>query len=344
MASENLNAPTPPVGVIESLTQGFETVAGHLPLLLLPVLLDLFLWAGPRISFQPAAEAMANAYIATWEPFAESSPPDLQEMWEQQTEILLEVVENMPAQYLPIPGIPSLLSGREAKGLPFDYTPPLWLVETAAGFIGIKLLLLLIGLILGSLYIILIAQQVRENRPEVRDLIRRLPVLTFQIGLFALLTPLLLIALLLPFLLISGMLAFLNGFLATATQWVGAMFILWVGVFTVFTLHGLLLNDRSLLGALWDSVRVVQWNMPATIFLFLLVLVLDTALTRYVWSLPEADSWLVLPGIAGRAFIATGLITATFVFYKDRYRYWKEMREELLAELLRRRAQQNRNQ
>ena len=49
-AASSRAEPTPPVGVIESLTTGFETVASHLGLLLFPALLDLFLWLGPRLS------------------------------------------------------------------------------------------------------------------------------------------------------------------------------------------------------------------------------------------------------------------------------------------------------
>ena len=52
MSSDRTHAPTPPVGVIESISRGFEMVAGHLGLILLPILLDLFLWMGPRVSFQ----------------------------------------------------------------------------------------------------------------------------------------------------------------------------------------------------------------------------------------------------------------------------------------------------
>ena len=42
--------------------------------------------------------------------------------------------------------------------------------------------------------------------------------------------------------------------------------------------------------------------------------------------------------------LSTALIAATCVFFKDRYRYWREMRAELLMELERRRAQQGNEQ
>ena len=65
MGSENISAPTPPVGVIESFTVGFETVASRLVLLLLPLVLDLFLWVGPRLSYRPA---FMSYYEDIWQP------------------------------------------------------------------------------------------------------------------------------------------------------------------------------------------------------------------------------------------------------------------------------------
>jgi hypothetical protein len=56
--------------------------------------------------------------------------------------------------------------------------------------------------------------------------------------------------------------------------------------------------------------------------------------------LPPTGSWLAVVGIMGHALISTALIASTCVFFKDRYRYWREMRAELLMELERRRAQQ----
>jgi len=36
-----------------------------------------------------------------------------------------------------------------------------------------------------------------------------------------------------------------------------------------------------------------------------------------LWNMPPADSWLVLVGIAGHAFISASLLAASFVYYRD---------------------------
>ena len=50
-----------------------------------------------------------------------------------------------------------------------------------------------------------------------------------------------------------------------------------------------------------------------------------------LWNIPADSSWLLLLGLGGHAFISTALVAATFVFYQDRYRWWIEMRQTLMA-------------
>ncbi|HEX6032865.1 MAG TPA: hypothetical protein VFY83_00475, partial [Anaerolineales bacterium] len=50
MNRQNWEELPPPPGVMGSLRDGFYTVSSHVWLILLPLLLDLFLWLGPRLS------------------------------------------------------------------------------------------------------------------------------------------------------------------------------------------------------------------------------------------------------------------------------------------------------
>jgi len=38
---------------------------------------------------------------------------------------------------------------------------------------------------------------------------------------------------------------------------------------------------------------------------------------NYLWSVPPNNSWMLLIGIAGHAFITTALLAASFVYYRD---------------------------
>src|SRR5215212_3582821 len=50
MNVQNLESLPPPPGVMGSLRAGFDAVSNHVGLILLPILLDVFLWLGPRLS------------------------------------------------------------------------------------------------------------------------------------------------------------------------------------------------------------------------------------------------------------------------------------------------------
>lgn len=346
MNANNVDAPTPPVGVIESLTLGFETVASRLVLVLLPILLDLVLWVGPRISFGPAVDTVVDAYHdRLWTPFVVSMDPELDAVWPEisaaMTEALGSTVEQyLPVLDLPIVGIPVSMAGREAASLPFPLEPPAWVVESPLTMVGVWLLAIAAGLVLGTLYVTLIAQQVRGGRIRLGHVLKRWPVNLLWVVLFVVLLPILFIVVYAPFLLVAAGFSVLGGVMTIAAvlvDWLGRLLVLWIGLFLVFAVHGVVMYEQNLFKALWDSMRVVQWNMTATMLLVLLTVVLSLAM-GYVWDMAPSGSWLALAGIGGNAFISTGLIAASFIFYKDRYRYWREMREQLLAELERRRA------
>jgi hypothetical protein len=342
MVTDKMDAPTPPVGVIESLSQGFETVAGQLVLILLPLLVDMLLWVGPRITFGPVLETYYQQVFAVDNPIiAASEDEELEAVWGELSASMLGLVEDIPVIYLPLSGVPSLLAGRTAAVLPFEHAPETWEIQTGWGIILSNLALISGGILLGSLYLALIAYQVKDGRINIGRLILRFPLISMQMTLLIILVAIIYLAVMIPFMLIGGILSLFSIAVGQVVSIGGLIVVMWVSMFGVFTIHGMLLNENKLPASIWDSIRVVQWNVSATLLLFLLVFIVSSALTRYVWSLPEPDTWMVLLGIMGHAFVTTGLTAATFVFFKDRYRYWQDMSKELMAELERKRAERH---
>jgi hypothetical protein len=335
MESEKANTPTPPVGVIESLARGFETVAGSLVLILLPLLLDLFLWIGPRLDFKPA---FLSSYHDFWEPMVAAMDEEMQGSFKQFSDQMLELSETMPNQYLPVFGMPSLMAWRDAEPLPFDYIPPVWEVRTPVDVFGANVLSLLAGFVLFGCYITIIAERVKSEKTKFGRILARLPVNLIWLGLFFAALFIILFLVYIPFLLVSASFLLVSEWLSAVINFFGLILIFWIAAFVAFTIHGIFLNERGLFRSLWDSIRVVQWNTPPTLMLFLLILVLGTALSR-IWLLAPANSWMTLLAIGGNAFVQTGLIASTFFYYKDRYRHWQESHAEMLARLEQRRIQ-----
>jgi hypothetical protein len=98
---------------------------------------------------------------------------------------------------------------------------------------------------------------------------------------------------------------------------VGLWLVGYAALHLLFVVHGVLLGERGLLRAAWESVVLIHAQLPSVMGLVLLIGVIYTGL-GYVWSLPSGDSWSLLIGILGNGCVATGLIAATFVFYQER--------------------------
>lgn len=328
VVAPNLKTSKPPLGVIAAIAAGFEVVNARLELILWPLALDVFLWLGPRLSLQPLFQ---NA-LAVMQDAVQGNLSAT-----QNYEMMRPVFADFAAHFnlfsalstAPL-GLPSLLAGRGALVTPLG-APASWPVSDGLwallwwGVFGLT------GLWLGAAYLGGIAQQVRDGRANALALWRavwgdwaRLTALgVIGLGLAALVG--------VPLLLVAGLVQLISptlGAVVSVVLWAGA---LWVLCYTGFTLQGVLLRRRGLLGALWDSLRVVHFSLSPTLSLYLLIFLLTLGLGG-IWNLPPDDSWLLLIGLAGHAFVSTALVAATFAFYHDRYRWWTELQQALQAQ------------
>ena len=96
-----------------------------------------------------------------------------------------------------------------------------------------------------------------------------------------------------------------------------------IGLGSYFALHllfvvpGVLIGNRGLVQAVWESILLIHTQFPAVVGLVLLVVVIYQGM-GFIWSLPSAASWSLAVGILGNACIASGVTAALFVFYQER--------------------------
>ncbi|MBN1429843.1 MAG: hypothetical protein JXB07_15855 [Anaerolineae bacterium] len=320
------------------------------------------MWVGPRLSFRPLIDQLGHSLEGSFNPSALGSVLlalhlifPFWQVWEAlvpafsnqgQIEIaeVIKVLDNLaqsvPDRYLNVL-MPSMVAGRDASALPFNYVPPVWQIQTPLEAATLRVALFLIGFISWMIYGAIVAQRIREDRNDLVWLVKHVPVVLLQMFLL-----LVVITVICPMLLmvlsvveVLGSLIGLPGisvFLLMLIIPIGT----WIAMFAAFTIHGMFMNDRNIFTATWDSLRIVQWNVSSTLGLFMTILILIAAM-QCVKGWLDAGSWLMAVAIAVNAFLCTGLLAATFVFFKDRYRHWRELREELLAELERRRIPKN---
>jgi len=219
-------------------------------------------------------------------------------------------------------GVPSLMAGRPSASVPWG-AAAVWPVDNVLIYLLLFGMFVLTGLLLGAVYFAGIAQQVRDARIDGVSLARHLGGDWARLTALALLLVLVLFLLGAPTLVLAALVALISPLLGNIASVLGVTLLLWVLVFGGFTLHGIVLQRRGLFGSLWDSLRLVQSSLPQTTGLFVAVALINLGL-GFVWNLPGDDSWFLIIGVAGHALVSTALIAATFVFYKDRYRWWTE--------------------
>jgi hypothetical protein len=329
MAPPPLKLPHPPHGVVASLAGGFEAVNARLELILLPLILDLFLWLGPRLSVLPLIERLSNTLVSELGRDATAEQMAVLEMFSQrmreygQSFNVFSILSSAPL------GVPSLLASRGSTVAPTGQ-PPIWYVDSLPVYLIFWAAFVLGGLFLGALYFGGIAQQVRDRRLNISLLLRQVWGDWARLTALAMLAVVFLIVFGTPMLFISVVIWFFSPLLGSLAWILAFTLLLWALFYGGFALHAMLLARRGLFGALWDSVRMVQFNLPHVAGLFLLAVLINVGLAQ-VWNLAPDESWLLALGLGGHALISTALVAATFVFYQDRYRWWLEMRENLQA-------------
>jgi len=327
-----------PAGVIGCLTAGFEMLTQNLQVVALPVVLDLILWLGPRLSIAPLLNGFARI-------LGRQPAPDAQ--MAAQMEQAMELLRQFAGRFnllsvmggVPMFQVPSLLARRApVAGSPLG-SPQVLSISSILALFPWWTALGVLGLILGFLYLNEIASQVengvdglvqRDGNPGGvetgrtdegwRDgLLKLARFLSFAFSLV------LIGSVVLPLWILMVALG------ATVAEPLGVL--LWVagvGMFSYAALHllfvipSLLLGGRPLLGAIGESFILSHVSLSSVFGFVLLALVIYEGL-GYAWSLPNSDSWAMLIGILGNAFVATGLTGAAFVFYRDRVLVGQQM-------------------
>jgi hypothetical protein len=326
-----------PLGLIDTLSSGFKVVQRRPWLVLFPILLDLWLWLGPRWSIQP----LVNSLLGLWRP--ETLPADMATAMEPYRELLVAggasynlwwLVDNNPTWlHTALPGL--------AEPARLGADPGVITAPSLALLLWAPLLLLL-GAALGSLFLAAVASQVSALRPVqpedpaaadqaqrpsgasfwLRRALRTL-VLAVVLGLLALallmLTSFLLSLILTPILLISPQAG--AGAASVASLLIG-WFTLVAYIMLYFVLAAVVSDGVGLRQALWRSFNVVYRNFWTTVGLLLLTTLILWGFGLIWQRLAAASPVGVLAAIAGNAVLVTGLTAARLIYYQERSARW----------------------
>ena len=324
------------MGVIATLTAGFETVNRRLWLLLFPISLDSLLWCGPQVSIAPLVR-QAAAWWLTSPMMSAYSPQQIAALRQGLVEFarsfnLLSLLSLMLPDrdvlfrllthvFTNILGVPVLAGHRNGAVAVAPIQLPAIELSDPGSLAVMTIGLGLAGLFLNALFLSLMAQIVRDNEVQVPALLRRVGLNAANIGAYLALGGVFLVVVGLPLLVLA-----LASFLANPM--IGVMLVLipwlWLGFYLFLAPSAMLVSEASPLRAMWYSFNTVRVDLWRTLAFIGSVSVIQAGVS-VLWQPLMAWPWGVVIGIMGNAYVSTGLVAATMILYNERYREWQEI-------------------
>jgi hypothetical protein len=330
--------------VISTLSAGFEAITKQIWILLVPILLDLFLWLGPRISLKPIIqkalrriEALASQTDpATWAEMQDLwAEAGLTQLWEglAQRFNLLSVIPNLNILSflsLGLLDLPSLIGIGHVEGTLPNYNQGTFEISREWNAILLTAGFMIVGLVLAVAYQTLISQQVREKRVSFRYLFHRLGRYVAYIVVEALGLALALIVVGGPIIFILLLIGALSPALMQGLIVAAGALLFWLSVYVAFVPQGIILAEETPLRALWASMNIVHHDFWAILVLLILVRVIRTGLL-FVWPLFTSTVAGTVFAIVANAFVSAGMSAASFFFFRDSFVAWREHLAKIVA-------------
>ena len=331
--------PTVPLGIIDTLSAGFATVNKRLWLLLLPILVDVIFVFGPGISVEPVLdeslallrasspagqELQDNVLTVPREVLSEEEEgQDLDPALKQLQELQDTVAGFRDANLLGVLAwrVPSLINAIE-RPLPELHGPPTSEVASFGGLFGHVLFLGLLSLLGASFYLTSIAQAIRQEAFVLNQLIDR----AIQGWLRFCLLFVVLLALSLPVGAVAMVLIGVASFIGPGLLALMSSMFLAIGLIASFYLFfvddAIFATGVGPLQAIWYSANVFWRHFwPALGFILLVNLILFG--TAMAFELVRKNPIGLMGAVLGYAYIATGLATASMIFFMQRFMLWR---------------------
>jgi len=321
--------PDPPK-TLKSIRDGFDAITQHVGLILFPVLLDIFIWFAPHLR----VKQRIDRFMAEFASLSTLDNPELNEILQTNQDVWGIIAErlNLLAALRSYPvGIFSLLSSIFPVQTPFG--SPLFVeIRSAGAALLIVCGLLVVGLVLGALYYTVVKQAALHDEVRLREAVSQWPWLTVHTLILGLIWLMLFMAV-----------SFLGGCIIVASALInmsiaqGAIFLLsvaylWMLFPLFFSPHGIFVEKKNAWRSVYDSIRMTNLSFLQTGFFIVLAMMITQGL-NIVWQVPPENSWLMLVSIAGHAFVSTGMLAASFVYYQDMSRWIGELRAWSEAEI-----------
>jgi hypothetical protein len=325
METSTTNTTISPPRLFATLMQGLNIIAANIKLIILPLLLDLLIWLGPHLSIKGLVESGINNLFNLSNATAtsvSSSITAFKTLWGNIQDLnLFSALRSVPV------GLPSLMSLNISAKSPLG-TSSLYVISNSQTAVLLGFALFLLGIVFGSIYFNSIAQSTSADKRKTTVQLVFWQAMQCLMLFVAMLVVLMIVFI--PIWIFSQFITLISpGFVNVALIVIG-IFIIWLMLPLVFSAHGIFVEHRSFFQSILISIRMVRYYLPGT-GLFILIAILINYGLNLLWSSPPADSWFLLIGIIGHAFIASAVLAATFIYYQGGLRWMREVMRRVPA-------------
>lgn len=304
--------------MISALTAGFESVANSITVIALPVLFDLFLWFGPRLRLEAIIQPWLDQLPVIYSQVTSVENFDAtRQVWQELLSSfnLFSLLRTFPV------GISSLLTLemplRSPLGMPLSFE-----AGSLLGIIGWGILVVFVGWLIGASYYYWVSRVTLQE--EALPFMKAVTQVVFLSFLWVVL----LFGLGIPALFFVSLATLLSPIIGQVVMFVAGLAGLWLLMPVYFSAHGIFTYKMNALNAIMNSLRMIRFTLP-TSFMFLFLLIIISRGLRFLWVTPSQDSWWMLIGILGHAFISTALLAASFIYYRNVNNWLKTVLEQL---------------
>ena len=284
-------------------------VASHVTAILLPLLLNLFLWLGPRLRINALFDSVKDNMILIWQTGGVSAA-DIQRLMDGYNRTVPMINLFWLLRTIPI-GISSLLFPETASQTPLGDSAILQV--SAVSLFGWMFLLTLIGWVGGGLYFRSVSWLITTDKEDQPISVSRAIIQTILISLF---WGILTMVIAVPIFLVLAVVLQFSPFVANLLVLFVSLASMWVIVPLFFWPHGVFVRKQNVITSIISSVQMARFTLPTSSMFVLAVFLLSFGL-NFLWSIPPKNSWMTIIGILGHSFVTTALLAGSFIYYRD---------------------------
>jgi len=324
-----IDGPRPPIGFLSSLWKGIEFVNAHPGIMVVPVLIDVFLWFGPHLSLVPLINPVLTSLNTTLA--ANQLNPTMMDALRQAVEkynlfSLLAFIPLFP---------PSLMTGAAPGQTPLG-TPIVISLANWWQCLGIIPALIAVSILIGSLYWLLAGRSAQGAKWTRGDWLWRYSRTVIVMLLLCASFLILILGISIPVLFVISVIGVVSVDIASILSqlffFLGGGFLFWVFLFFIFSVHGVILFRDGILQSIRNSVVTSRWLYPISIWIPILLLLLQY-LVSMVWGLAADANWSGAVGVLGNAYTSSVIVTASMAYYIDKRRWISEIQSQLQSRM-----------